>query len=1702
MKRPTAVAIVGLAFLIGAISAPALGEQMGLRFYLQDQLTCAYRDVAVEGNPVEAAVRALVAGPDPAESAMGFTSAIPPGVTVENVAVKDDVVEISLSAGVLNGFDESALYNIFKQFSVTLGDFPKITKIMLLHQGRLLSSYLSPSPAVGVAAKPLEPTRGISGLGGRNITIGPSHGRFWNGSGWYWQRSDPCGYGEAVLEDTNSIRLMQFLYQYLAQDGATVHVPRELNESNCCNGYEGQPWWKMAAYSWLRINGLPTSVWASYSGVGGEETATGRSSDDIRARPLFADYRGSEIYIAHHTNAGGGTGMETFRDTAMDYPAHEAASYNLALAVHNNTLNAIYDMYDGSFANRGVKDAAGGFGEIRIPNRPACLVELAFHDKCDKDAIYLMDDFFRSVAMWGMYNGICSYFGTSPTWGKYSDEYVSDTIPSTMNAGQSYSVSITFRNRGVLWREGRAFRLGAAGDSDPFTGTTRHTISGDVRPGNTYTFTFTMTAPVTPGVYTTDWQMVRDGVAWFGATHSEQVTVNPTHDYRRNWMLIGPYSSTSIETNSLGVDETGLWAWSGTPLNGKSWTSYSSPTIYVDLDAALGGADSVTSYAWAYVYTASSKSVYIRSGSDDQIKIWLNGANVYTYSSPRGHTYDQDNVGPVTLNAGWNRLLVKVHDDGGAFGFSFRFADDAAGNTDTTGLTWQVDDGWTPTMYVGSVNGQSVNPSPNANFFGNSGIMAFSGTAGASSGPVPFSVQYYRWGNNGTTTWAGVGSSGSTWSQSGTGFAGHNRWHFRTLTSSGRASAQWNNTGGSNYFDFYVDDQSPNAPPAPVATPVSASRIDLSWTLPSDRGSGTGALEGSDERLPDESNNDPSYNWYRVGDVGVGARRDGSSVGGWSTGTSYSDTGLLANTYYSYDVAARDNSGETRGTWHNTTAYTTPVSACTLIEQAQGIAAESVTADSISVKASGTFTNLTSGSSGIRLSNVTNSTDSGWVQNTAAWENTGLVANTEYEFSAVSRNAEGIENSPATGSVYTLAPAPTPGDISCNRAVSTWYGSGSFVFTAVAGFGIGRAEYYGYAWDASPTHSWTGIESQWASGTLDIVPETGGSWYLHVRSYNAEGAASGEMTLGPYLYDNVPPSEPSKLTASGYGQGITLQWINGADAHSGFGHVRIYRSDVPSESYSLVDGDETGTQWSESLGANNIVKYYRVFSVDNAGNESASYLQVAARTPINGVNIWTYSSDRPSLSPPSVLRTPPMVFAGSNDHQIHGIVSDNGLRIWPPYTTAGSVQGRCPVTLISGAPTLFAGSQDCYVYSLDALTGSLRWMSDLGVGNKVQAKLAGQLRVSLTAGPKAGQVRDAVMACTFNSSTSTGNFVRAYDGEDGSVLWTYAPGDMDVIPGSPAVVPSMNIAVVSSYSAGGTGQPSLRAIDTRSGTPLWTKNLGNISGSPATSDSGATTYVGTNGGMLYALQTATGAQKWEINLGSAVYGTPWYDSGYLYVATTNRVYCIGDGGTSAVLNTAWGNGSGFITIASPSQPVVSGSLSKLYVGSSDGNVYEVSMSNGARRPYNIGYTVGDPSIDIGKFYMYVGAGDGRIYALTVPFVRVDGAWIYGVLRAGGLQPDGPFRVSEIYSVRVKIAWRGVPPGTHTQKLRFYTPEGTFYQSVNTGFSAGSSGEVTEVWGELPVAGTWAERLLGKWRVDVTLDSDPTVFKTGYFVLQN
>lgn len=108
-------------------------------------------------------------------------------------------------------------------------------------------------------------------------------------------------------------------------------------------------------------------------------------------------------------------------------------------------------------------------------------------------------------------DGSGQFFAQLQVWGKGDDvssDFVSQTIPATVLAGQQMPVSITMKNTGTTtWPQNGPFEL----LPDPFTGGLWGgyfpPLPSDVAPGGTVTFSFNVTAPPTPGTYNLSWRM-------------------------------------------------------------------------------------------------------------------------------------------------------------------------------------------------------------------------------------------------------------------------------------------------------------------------------------------------------------------------------------------------------------------------------------------------------------------------------------------------------------------------------------------------------------------------------------------------------------------------------------------------------------------------------------------------------------------------------------------------------------------------------------------------------------------------------------------------------------------------------------------------------------------------------------------------------------------------------------------------------------------------------------------------------------------------------------------------------------------------------------------------------------------------------------------------------------------------------------------
>jgi len=107
---------------------------------------------------------------------------------------------------------------------------------------------------------------------------------------------------------------------------------------------------------------------------------------------------------------------------------------------------------------------------------------------------------------------------------------VRSIYPQWMIPGETGRIHVTMANVGTAtWTTESGYRLGAVGDSDPVAESTRIDVAGPVMgspstPG-VFTFDIYIHAPTDIGSYASDWQMVHDGVGWFGPVTNGNVEV-------------------------------------------------------------------------------------------------------------------------------------------------------------------------------------------------------------------------------------------------------------------------------------------------------------------------------------------------------------------------------------------------------------------------------------------------------------------------------------------------------------------------------------------------------------------------------------------------------------------------------------------------------------------------------------------------------------------------------------------------------------------------------------------------------------------------------------------------------------------------------------------------------------------------------------------------------------------------------------------------------------------------------------------------------------------------------------------------------------------------------------------------------------------------------------------------------------------------
>jgi len=150
--------------------------------------------------------------------------------------------------------------------------------------------------------------------------------------------------------------------------------------------------------------------------------------------------------------------------------------------------------------------------------------------------------------------------------------------------------------------------------------------------------------------------------------------------YITDWWVAGPYTEKDKAGHQLldmvlPPEEAGAKDvnWRKQPVNSDPESAW-----WIDLNATMAG-DHRAAYAFTHVKSPSAQKLRLDLGSDDGVKVWLNGALVHTNNTHRGISPGEDKV-VVTVNEGWNTLLIKVTNDDGGWALCARLRTPEGGN--------------------------------------------------------------------------------------------------------------------------------------------------------------------------------------------------------------------------------------------------------------------------------------------------------------------------------------------------------------------------------------------------------------------------------------------------------------------------------------------------------------------------------------------------------------------------------------------------------------------------------------------------------------------------------------------------------------------------------------------------------------------------------------------------------------------------------------------------------------------------------------------------------------------------------------------------------------------------------------------------------------------------------------------------------------
>jgi hypothetical protein len=148
----------------------------------------------------------------------------------------------------------------------------------------------------------------------------------------------------------------------------------------------------------------------------------------------------------------------------------------------------------------------------------------------------------------------------------------------------------------------------------------------------------------------------------------------PRSPYVRSWNIAPPIDAKPKGTVEDATPQEAQFLAADFDPSKAGWKQVQADGDGLDLNHHVSPRAPMLAYLLVFVQSPTARTAHALLGSDDGVRVWANGALVWSHAIHRPMGPDQDQF-DVPLAAGWNRLLLKVKNDDGGYGVMLRLCD-------------------------------------------------------------------------------------------------------------------------------------------------------------------------------------------------------------------------------------------------------------------------------------------------------------------------------------------------------------------------------------------------------------------------------------------------------------------------------------------------------------------------------------------------------------------------------------------------------------------------------------------------------------------------------------------------------------------------------------------------------------------------------------------------------------------------------------------------------------------------------------------------------------------------------------------------------------------------------------------------------------------------------------------------------------------